>query len=328
MKKSEISFQGPFRELIPDFLKWREAAGYKNGRQIAYQMRAMDRLFMDMGICEPKITREMYEAWLSFRPEEKESNREARRGYLIAFAKYLISLGFQDIYAGQDDKKVYHRDFIPYIFSKEEICSIFQISRKHIKKDPSYDNASFCLLLELYYCCGLRKSEATGLRIRDVDFDKGELQILHGKNDVSRIVVVSESLKSELKEYHKTYLHTAMPDDFLIHGIKVPHYSNVTLYKKFHKLLDEAGIQKRADGRYPRIHDLRHTFCVHALAQMEEKGFDTYTALPLLSVYLGHKNIQDTEYYLRLTETYMEEILEKTENYSPGLFPKLGKGDS
>lgn len=328
MKKSEIIFQGPFKELIPEFLKQREAAGYRKDRQLAFQLRAMDILFLQMGICEPKITREMYEAWLSCKPNEKESTRHMRRSKLIVFAKYLISEGFTDIYAGQDDRRVFQKECIPYIFSKKEINFMFHMVRKRSEDDPSYENISFYLMLALYYCCGLRKSEVTDLRICDVDFNSGEIRIIQGKNDVSRLVVVSDTLRKELLGYQNKYLLSASPDDWLFHGLKADHYTDKTLYKKFHRLLDDARIPKRADGRYPRIHDLRHTFCVHALAQMEEKGFDTYTALPLLSVYLGHKNIQDTEYYLRLTETYMEGILEKTENYSPGLFPKLGKGDS
>ena len=56
----------------------------------------------------------------------------------------------------------------------------------------------------------------------------------------------------------------------------------------YHSLLKNAGIPDREDGRVHRLHDVRHTFCVYALEQMQEKGFDTYTSLPLLSV---HKRI-------------------------------------
>ena len=51
----------------------------------------------------------------------------------------------------------------------------------------------------------------------------------------------------------------------------------------------EAGIQPRSDAGRQRLHELRYTFCVRALEQMQEKGFDLYTSLPMLSRYLGHK---------------------------------------
>ena len=94
------------------------------------------------------------------------------------------------------------------------------------------------------------------------------------------------------------------------------------LYQKFHSLLEEAGIPHRADGGRQRIHDMRHTFCVRALEQMQEKGFDLYTSLPLLSVYLGHKHITETEYYLRMLDEHFGSILDKSSIYSPDMFPE------
>lgn len=69
---------------------------------------------------------------------------------------------------------------------------------------------------------------------------------------------------------------------------------------------------------------LRHTFCVRALEQMQAKGFDLYTSLPLLSKYLGHKHITETEYYLRLLDEHFGEILAKAAAYQPMLYGKGG----
>ena len=55
---------------------------------------------------------------------------------------------------------------------------------------------------------------------------------------------------------------------------------------------------------------MRHAFCVHTLEQMQAKGFDLYTSLPLLSVYLGHKHITETEYYLRLVDECHSSMLD------------------
>lgn len=99
------------------------------------------------------------------------------------------------------------------------------------------------------------------------------------------------------------------------------------LYKKFHQLLEDARIPPRADGGRQRLHDVRHTFCVRALEQMQEKGFDLYTSLPLLSVYLGHKHITETEYYLRMVEEHFGGILSRTGSYAPDIFPRYEEGD-
>ena len=86
----------------------------------------------------------------------------------------------------------------------------------------------------------------------------------------------------------------------------------------------DPGIPKRKDARGPRIHDLRHTFCVHTLEQMDKRGFDLYASAPLLCAYLGHKTISETEYYLRLVDENFRDIEEKSRRYAPGLFPKEG----
>ena len=63
------------------------------------------------------------------------------------------------------------------------------------------------------------------------------------------------------------------------------------------------------NGRLPRIHDLRHTFCCHAFEAMKERGFDLYYSLPILSVYIGHQGIRDTERYLHLPEFHHDQLI-------------------
>lgn len=55
---------------------------------------------------------------------------------------------------------------------------------------------------------------------------------------------------------------------------------------------------------------------------MEEKGFDLYASLPLLSTYLGHKGIVETEYYLKLVQEDANESIEKANSYLSNLYTK------
>lgn len=315
-------FSGPFKDIIPKYIEYRKAQGIKISTPFVYHLRRMDLFFKKMGVTEPEITREMYDEWTKVLPTEKESNTQKRQSTLRGFAKYLVSMGYENVYTGYDDTRIFKRDFIPYVFSREEIERMFSILLSKCENNPCYDNDAFRIAMLFYYCCGLRKSEAQSLKIKDVDFDTGKINILHGKNDVSRIIVVSKSLLGELQEYRDRYLSCANLDENLFHSSKSKRYSEYMLYQKFHSLLEEAGIPHRADGGRQRIHDMRHTFCVRALEQMQEKGFDLYTSLPLLSVYLGHKHITETEYYLRMLDEHFGTILEKSSNYSPDMFPE------
>ena len=55
---------------------------------------------------------------------------------------------------------------------------------------------------------------------------------------------------------------------------------------------------------------------------MKEKGFDLYTSLPILSTYLGHKSVVETEYYLRLVKSENENIINKSKEYTKNLYGK------
>lgn len=74
-KANELpQFTGPFQELIPKYISYKRAQGYKIGNPIVYRLREMDLFFKDRGIMDIQITREMYEKWTSHKPSEKEQN--------------------------------------------------------------------------------------------------------------------------------------------------------------------------------------------------------------------------------------------------------------
>lgn len=320
-------FKGPFRELIPGYIHYKRAQGYKLSKPIIYRLREMDQFFLEMGIREACLTREMYESWTAHKPEQKETTTQKRQSAIRGFARYLVSLGYQDIYTGYDDTRIFKRDFIPYVFSTQETDRMFRILHAACRQFPCYENDTFCLAMLMYYCCGLRRSELTNLLMRDFDLQAGTIMVLHGKNDVSRRMPISDSLLEEILAYRKKYLtETGQDECFFFPGKKRGTVEGI-LYKRFHQLLADAEIPPRTDGGRQRLHDIRHTFCVRTLEQMQSKGFDLYTSLPLLSVYLGHKHITETEYYLRMMEEHFEGILNRTSAYTPDIFPQYGEED-
>lgn len=320
-------FHGPFRELIPDYITYKRGQGYKYREPVVYHLREMDLFFMEMGVQDIRVTREMYEAYTKPHPPEKETTTQKRQQTIRGFAKYLVSLGYTDIYTGYDDTRIFKRDFIPYIFSREETKRMFGVLAQSCIESPCYENDAFRILMLLYYCCGLRKAEAQELKLGDINFETGKISILHGKNDVARIIPVSDSLLAQLRLHRKTYLENPSQEDFFFFREKKRATVAGDIYRKFHCLLTEASIPPRADGGRQRLHDLRHTFCVRTLEQMQLKGFDLYVSLPLLSVYLGHKHITETEYYLRMLDEHFDGILEKSAAYAPDLFPVSEEGN-
>ena len=96
-----------------------------------------------------------------------------------------------------------------------------------------------------------------------------------------------------------------------------------TVYKAFRTLLWQAGISHQGKGIGPRLHDLRHTFCVHTLANQVSNNVDLYVSLPILSTYIGHNSIQATQRYVRLTEEVYPELIEKISQKCAYVIPEV-----
>ncbi|HXZ71936.1 MAG TPA: tyrosine-type recombinase/integrase, partial [Streptosporangiaceae bacterium] len=65
----------------------------------------------------------------------------------------------------------------------------------------------------------------------------------------------------------------------------------------FAELREAAGIRPAPGGRNPRVHDLRHSFCVATMLGWYRAGVDVHAHLPLLSTYLGHADPVSTYWY-------------------------------
>jgi len=61
---------------------------------------------------------------------------------------------------------------------------------------------------------------------------------------------------------------------------------------------------------------------------MVQKGSDLYSTLPVLSVYLGHKNIYATERYLRMTAEVHPEITTQLQTAYGRLLPVMKEGEN
>ena len=54
---------------------------------------------------------------------------------------------------------------------------------------------------------------------------------------------------------------------------------------------------------------------------MCDQGLDIYVCLPILSTYLGHKNTDATNWYVRLTAEVFPSVIEKVNKTCIDIFP-------
>ena len=145
-------------------------------------------------------------------------------------------------------------------------------------------------VLVTLYAAGLRLSEATHLRIRDIDGQRMQIHITNGKGRKERLVPISPRLLQELREYWK---HDR-PSNFLFPG-KTPDVplSSATIQKACKLAAALARISKLVTP-----HTLRHSYATGLL----EAGVDLLTIGRLL----GHSSFTTTMIYLHVRRPHLD----------------------
>ena len=87
----------------------------------------------------------------------------------------------------------------------------------------------------------------------------------------------------------------------------------------FRRLRRAAGICDTDRSRLaPTLHSLRHTFAVHCLTAWYRQGADVQRLLPVLSTYLGHAKLADTQVYLSMTPELLQRASLRFERFARG----------
>ena len=81
------------------------------------------------------------------------------------------------------------------------------------------------------------------------------------------------------------------------------------------RLSREISLRGTSDSHGPRLHDMRHVFATRTLVRWYQSGQDPERRLPILSAYLGHAHVADTQWYLSASPELMRESMRRLERY-------------
>jgi integrase len=181
-------------------------------------------------------------------------------------------------------------------------------------------------IILLLVTAGLRISEALHLTLLDANLEAGVLSIRQSKFRKSRLVPLSKGTVDVLRCYRKLRDAVAPtdPDDAFFVSGRGKAYSIVYVERMFRDILVEAGLRE-STGHGPRLHDLRATFAVTRLLEWYRDGCNVMNRLPLLSTYLGHACVSDTEVYLRITTALLEQANTRFYVFARDLLPSGGE---
>jgi integrase/recombinase XerD len=222
--------------------------------------------------------------------------------------------------------------YTPRLVSEAEMARLLATTSS---LEPSPQNplraATFRMALILLFCCGLRRGELFRLRLSHFDPQQNLLRIEGTKFHKSRLVPLPISVARELRDFLALCRKKALPmepERFLIWNrlcSQAPVRRACTAFNRtWWRLCLSAGVLD-ANGRPPRVHDLRHSAAVAALERWYAQGQDVQAKLQQLATYLGHLTAACTHHYLHLTSRLREAASERFHQHSARLFQKGGR---
>jgi integrase/recombinase XerD len=277
----------PGREHVEKYIryKWRmnhKPSTLKSSLHVAssflsfYASRGRDNL--------QEIVSDDVEAFIEHEQDRglKVTTARTRLNSLWAFLRYLIE---QDVI----DERILKRkislrvpEFLPRAIAPGDVRGLLGAI-----KDPR-DRALILVLLRT----GMRIGEVLRLRVRDLDIRERKVHIYEGeKNCLGRVVYLSDDALMALKLWLKKRDTTR---DYLFYGFR-GQLCYTAARNIFVKYLGEAGLLNKGY----MIHSLRHTFASELL--------NAGMRLECLQLLLGHREIEMTRRYARLTDKSREE---------------------
>jgi integrase/recombinase XerD len=173
---------------------------------------------------------------------------------------------------------------LPIVLSIEEVSAILAAA-------PG-PGMKYRAALSIGYGAGLRASEVTNLKVRDIDSDRMLIHVERGKGGKDRDVMLSPSLLELLRAYWRE----ARPQGWLFPGqSRVEPMSPRSLNRAFNSAKAMVGIKKPAT-----LHSLRHSFATHLL--------EADTDVRVIQVLLGHAKLTTTARYTHVATKTLRNV--------------------
>ena len=164
---------------------------------------------------------------------------------------------------------------LPVILSPEEVMRFLE----------SVHSMKHRAILMAAYAAGLRVSEATHLKVTDIDSQRMMLRVDQGKGGKDRYVMLSPRLLQELRSYWRA----GRPKTWLFPGdVEGQPITRDAVGQACQRARRSCGIQKPITP-----HSLRHAFATHLL-EMD-------TNLADIQALLGHASIRSTQRYAQVS---------------------------
>ena len=177
-----------------------------------------------------------------------------------------------------------HESKLPVVLSQQEVKRVLSSIRIFRHR----------ACLSTIYACGLRISEATYIKIGDIDSHHMILHVKHGKGGKDRFVPLPKATLIMLRKFWLTHKNKIWLFPAPGRSGTHMHESNKPLPISSVQIVFKAAVRECRIYKRVSVHTLRHSYATHLL----EKGVN----LRFIQEYLGHKSPKTTVIYTHLTE--------------------------
>jgi integrase len=316
------SYYGNFKVYIEGLIEQKQLLGYpyKTPSRI---LRAFNLYCIERLPNESTITQDIGLGWATLKENEHSNTLLRRISPVRQLAKYMNSIGVEAYIIPPKIPSKQIR-YVPHIYTAPELTAFF---RSIDNCQPSPFSQTRYLVIPVFfrmlYCCGLRSSEARLLHVSDVDLAAGTIFIRESKGHKDRVAYLSDDLIRLCKTYDEK-IRKCLPDrEAFFPNAQGLFYNIGTIDRWFHEFWDNLDEARQCSGNSPRVHDFRHAYAVAKLNQWIAEGKDINAYLPYLSMYMGHVNQADTDYYLHLVPEFFPVFCEKAGRISEDLLPEV-----
>jgi integrase/recombinase XerD len=279
---------------IEQYLALRRALGFKM-ELAARLLTQFDRYCARIGVT--RVTTEAAVAWATAPAGASPGWWAQRLGIVRGFAAWAQTqdLGIEvppaDLVPGRFGRVV------PYLYSDADIVALMAAT-DHLPLP--LQRHTYRTLIGLLSITGLRIGEAIRLGRDEVGVERRVVRIVNSKFGKSREIPLHASSSEALRRYaeHRDQWFPAPPCGRFFLSTKGTPLRYSVVQPTFAKLARQAGLQPRSPRCKPRLHDIRHTMAIRALADCYATGGDVHAVLPLLATWMGHGDPNSSYWYL------------------------------
>lgn len=247
------------------------------------------------------LTPSVIDGYISKRHNQDGCNRRTIASLVSVlrdFLKYAENKGWcrKGLSLSFKAPRVYHLEDIPSYAPWENVQNIMQKQREQEGPSSIRDYA----ILSLLSVYGLRCSEVTGLKIKDIDWRKEEIYLHRAKGCKSQILPLLPEVGDAIIRYIREVRQNISRHENLFLCMRAPYRGMATasVYRLVSTKLKEEGLEMRHYGP----HSLRHSCATHLVNSghsMKEVGD-----------LLGHQQIETTSIYAKVNLASLRQVAE------------------